>query len=581
MIDFEDSMTFSLDNQMNGMRIVTKASARTLKADHNGATIDMSAFEKTSQILIRMEGLALPNPHFLVDSVPVPMHLITVVLFLFHNWKSILKNGCVPAFYIPKLETMEEAAYCAELFSCVENELAAEGSGYPVGSLRCFVIMENVWSAFQKEEILYALREYAVGMNAGWHDYCASVGAAHASLPLFTMPPKKNLRLVVEHLHDYHLGIVNACMKRGAIPIGGMNGMVPPPVWAGSGPDSTALSRIRECFEADFWVQVKRGLRGVWMADVTLAPLMLSLIEKAREQGQLEDTAVPSYTPAPDKMLVAHLQPYEATYMDIVQNVSDSIQYLASFLSGNGNPGLTALHPDGVAVRNMEDAATLERSRREIWAMVAHSKPTRQPDGSSGIATRELVERAIEQVMRDINHRGVDADVPLVQLSKPHYDTALLLFKELIFASQPVDYFSVLALRYCVAPALADQYFLSDCLASASKVRISSFLISRASSDTSFSLGFLVQTWQPLQKLLRLPMRPFSPRVTFCAPATPSSTPEVLQKAVNFTMAGRPEGTIYNRLILPQSCFAARQQLWVSTFAPQTFLGITAKRRLC
>jgi malate synthase len=471
MIDFEDSMTFTLDNQMNGLRTVTKAAARTLKFDLEGATIDLSACEKTSQILIRMEGLALPNPHFLVDSIPVPMHLVTVVLFLFHNWQNILKNGGVPAFYIPKLETMEEAAYCAELFSCVEYELASEKNGYPVGSLRCFVIMENVWSAFQKDEILHALRHYVVGMNAGWHDYCASVGAAHASLPLFTMPPKKNLRLVVEHLHDYHLGIVNACMKRGAIPIGGMNGMVPPPAWAGSGPDPTALSRIRECFEADFWVQVKRGLRGVWMADAAMAPLMRSLIEKAREQGLLEDSAVPCYTPAPDKMLVAHLQPFEATYTDLVQNVSDAVQYLASFLAGNGNPGLTALHPDGVAVRNMEDAATLERSRREIWAMVAHSKPTRQPDGSSGVATRELVEQAIEQVMRDINHRGADADVPLVQLTKPHYDTALLLLKELVFAAVPVDYFSVLALRFCVAPARADRYFLGDCVASASKVR--------------------------------------------------------------------------------------------------------------
>jgi malate synthase len=478
MIDFEDSMTFTLDNQMNGMRTVTKAADRSLKIDLNGSTIDFSAFNKFSQILIRMEGLALPNPHFLVDSLPVPMHLVTVVLFLFHNWKSIIANGCVPAFYIPKLETMEEAAYCAELFSCIENELAAGGSGYPVGSVRCFVIMENVWSAFQKEEILYALREYVVGMNAGWHDYCASVGAAHASLPLFTMPPKKNLRLVVEHLHDYHLGIVNACMKRGAIPIGGMNGMVPPPAWAGTGPDHTALSRIRECFEADFWVQVKRGLRGVWMADVTLAALMRSLIEKAAEQGLLEDHAVPSYTPAPDRMLVAHLQPYVATYTDIVQNVSDAVQYLASFLTGNGNPGLTALHADGVAVRNMEDAATLERSRREIWAMVAHSKPTRQPDGSTGVATRELVEQAIEQVMRDINHRGADADVPLMQNSKPHYDTALILFRELVFSTTPVDYFSVLALRYCVAPARSDRYFLSDCFASVLKVRnVSVFLV--------------------------------------------------------------------------------------------------------
>ena len=107
MIDFEDSMTFTLDNQMNGLRTVAKAAARALKFDLEGPTIDLSACETTSQILIRMEGLALPNPHFLVDSIPVPMHLVTVVLFLFHNWQNILKNGHVPAFYIPKLETME------------------------------------------------------------------------------------------------------------------------------------------------------------------------------------------------------------------------------------------------------------------------------------------------------------------------------------------------------------------------------------------------------------------------------------------------------------------------------------------
>jgi hypothetical protein len=119
--------------------------------------------------------------------------------------------------------------------------------------------------------------------------------------------------------------------------------------------------------------------------------------------------------------------------------------------------------------------------------MVAHRKPTRQPDGSSGICSRELVEQAIEQVMRDINHRGVDADVPLVQHSKAHYDTALIIFRELVFSSNPVDYFSVLALRHCVAPARADRYFLGDCFASTSKVCCCNIAVKFLLTNVSFT----------------------------------------------------------------------------------------------
>lgn len=108
---------------------------------------------------------------------------------------SLQRVGKTPAFYIPKLESYEEALYLAELFHAVEDQLITISKGaYKQGSLRCLAIIENVFAAYQKEEILYALRDYIVGLNCGWHDYMASIGAVHQNLPSFTMAPKSNLR---------------------------------------------------------------------------------------------------------------------------------------------------------------------------------------------------------------------------------------------------------------------------------------------------------------------------------------------------------------------------------------------------
>lgn len=112
-----------------------------------------------------------------------------------HSFVLLQRIGKTPAFYVPKLETYEEAAYVGELFRTVEEMLVTVSRGsYKVGSIRCLAIIENVFAAYQKEEILYALRDYIVGLNCGWHDYMASIGAVHQNLPAFTMAPKSNLR---------------------------------------------------------------------------------------------------------------------------------------------------------------------------------------------------------------------------------------------------------------------------------------------------------------------------------------------------------------------------------------------------
>ena len=447
MVDFEDSSACTLSTLLDGLTAVTRANQRAINDTVGTKTYKLLPdTPEVGVMIVRPEGLHLPNGHFLVDGSVMPAHLLTIGLYLYHNWEPMKENGEVPSFYLPKLETFEEALYMAQLFRTLETNLSdlVGADKYQPGTLRCFSIIENAFSVFQKEEILYALRDYIVGLNGGWHDYVASIGAVHAECNSFAMPPKSNLRIVIDYLEAYQMGMVEVCRRRHAIPIGGMNAMVPP---ANPVDLQKVEGKIVEAFSADFWMQVSRGLEGVWLAHKELARTVKGLKDE-RLAHPPKMLPMPEFTT--EKILVSDTSPVVASEEEVERNLADALQYLAAYLTGTGAVGLTATMKDGTKVRLMEDAATLERSRRELWYYNHHRRPIRLRNGDEKAVDEEYLRAAMYRVMQRI--RQGDADVPFNGFTKNAYDIAYRIVEDLVFNPHPVDYFTVLAVRYLLEP---------------------------------------------------------------------------------------------------------------------------------
>lgn len=446
MVDFEDCSTVRSDSMLEGMRAVALANRRRLP----GAPAAGPGGADLAELLVRVEGLHLPQAHVLVDGRPAPAHLVTVCLYLWHNWEPLLARGSVPAFYLPKLERYEEGVYYAGLFRAAERALLAReprarAAGYREGALLAMVIVENVHAAYAAEELLYALRDYAGGLNTGWHDYVASVGAVHARLPAFNMPPKSNLAIVREHLLAYQVALVRACLRRGAVPVGGMNGMVP---------TDACRDKVAAAFEADFRAQTARGLRGVWMGHPGNAGVMRRLVAAWRPVPDADVEALHARHCTHANLLVTRCPAAPPTLAEVERLMSDALQYLASYVSGSGCAWLTARMACGTPVRLTEDAATLERSRREVWALAAHGKVVRGllGAGRDGRLSRESGRVVFSRVAARV--RRAPPDVPHDARTKISYDIAQAACERLFFDERPAEYFTQLVLGNCVEPFL-------------------------------------------------------------------------------------------------------------------------------
>jgi len=462
MVDLEDSSTVELASLLHGLKNTTLANARKLdvtdeKGQRHAVLSDVNpAGLPLPVVSVRLEGLHLPNGHLLVDGFPVPAHLASFALYLFNNFRILQRTGRRVAFYLPKLERFEECAYYNLLFKTAEAML--RGEGLAANSISCVVIVENCLIIYELDEALYALRDYVCGLNTGWHDYVASTAAVHQCMSQYQMPPKSNLRVVIDYLEAYQTRIVQACHVRGAIPIGGMNSMNPPKQLAN---DASLAAKIETAFKNDFVTQTSRGLRGVWMSNPRLAPFVRSLV-KDFESSNVGANALSSALKkrhSHAQLLLSDLPAMTVTEDDVTRNMSDALQYLASYLAGEGNVPITARMSDGTPVVLMEDAATLERSRRELRSMVAFNKPFKTADGRLVPLSGELAETLLKRTVQTIVHMGHDADVPYTGRTKVCFDVAFGAIKAMVNppANQlPADYFTVLVLKNLLLPFLGD-----------------------------------------------------------------------------------------------------------------------------
>jgi malate synthase len=356
MADFEDALSPPWANVIAGQANCIDAIRRTLEyASPEGKRYQLG--ENLATLLVRPRGWHLEEKHLLVDGEPMPASLFDFGLYFFHNARELLDRGSGPYFYLPKLENHLEARLWNDVFVLSQEEL-----GIPTGTIRATVLIETILAAFEMDEILYELRDHAAGLNAGRWDYLFSIIKNFRDRPDFLLPDRSQLTMTVPFMRAYTELLVKTCHRRGAHAIGGMAAFIPsrrdPEV------NATALARVRE----DKAREAAAGYDGAWVAHPDLVPLVDEVFRgvlggRANQKNRQRDEVQTKR----EQLVDVRVPGGRVTEAGVRGNISVALQYLAAWLGGSG----------AVAINNlMEDAATAEIARSQLWQWIRHKAKT-------------------------------------------------------------------------------------------------------------------------------------------------------------------------------------------------------------
>jgi malate synthase len=350
MADYEDACSPTWANVVEGQRNVTDAVRREISLETPDKAYRLN--EEIATLLIRPRGWHLPERHALVDGEPVSASLFDFGLHMARNAREQLERGSGPYFYLPKLESHLEARLWADAFA-----LAEEALDLPSGMIRCTVLVETILAAFEMEEILYELRDWGCALNAGRWDYIFSAIKKFRARD-WVLPDRAQVTMTVPFMREYTELLVRSCHRRGAHAVGGMAAFIP----SRKDPEANAvaLAKVREDKERES----RDGFDGSWVAHPDLVPVCTEVFDAALEErpNQLERLRE-DVVPDEAGLLSIPDTPGEITDAGVRTNVSVGIRYLDSWLHGVGAAAIDNL---------MEDAATAEISRSQIWQWVRH-----------------------------------------------------------------------------------------------------------------------------------------------------------------------------------------------------------------
>ena len=384
MADFEDSNSPTWENTVQGQINLRDAVRRTIRyASAEGKQYTLK--ERTATLMVRPRGWHLQEKHVQLDGQPVSGAIFDFGLYLFHNAKELLKRNTGPYFYLPKLESHLEARLWNDIFNLAQDEL-----GLPRGTIKATVLVETVLAAFEMEELLYELRQHSAGLNSGRWDYIFSCIKKFRNEPNFILADRSHLTMTTPFMRAYALLLVKTCHKRGAHAMGGMAAQIP--IKSDPAANAAALAKVR----VDKDREAGDGYDGTWVAHPKLVMLAKEAFDKVMPtpnqiHKKRDDVAVK----AADLLAFGPEQPITEQGLRI--NIDVSLQYLGSWLAGVGC----------VPIHNlMEDAATAEISRSQIWQWVHSPKGVLQ-DGRK--ITKELFRELLPQELAKIRREFGEA----------------------------------------------------------------------------------------------------------------------------------------------------------------------------
>jgi malate synthase len=357
MADFEDANSPTWPNLVEGQQNLIDANERTISLDSGEKSYRLN--DEVATLLVRPRGWHLPERHLLVDGEPVSGSLFDFGLYMFHSAGRALARGSGPYFYLPKLESHLEARLWNDAFLHAQDAL-----GIPRGTIRATVLIETILAAFEMEEILYELREHSAGLNAGRWDYIFSVIKKFRQRDDFVLPDRSAVTMTVPFMRAYTELLVKTCHRRGAFAMGGMAAFIP----NRRDPEVTeqALRNVRD----DKAREAGDGFDGTWVAHPDLVSTAMKEFDAVLgDRPNQVDRQRPEVSVSADQLLAVPDTPGEVTEAGIRQNVSVGIRYLAAWLNGTGAAAIDNL---------MEDVATAEISRSQLWQWVHHGRVDRE-----------------------------------------------------------------------------------------------------------------------------------------------------------------------------------------------------------
>ena len=374
MCDFEDALAPTWENVVTGHWAVAQAVRRTLTFQTAEKAYALN--DRTATLCIRPRGWHLDETHVLVDGTPMSASVFDFGIWFFHNARELLARGSGPYLYLPKLENHLEAALWNRIFVAAQEAL-----DIPHGSVRATVLVETVLAAFEMDEILFELREHAAGLNAGRWDYIFSIIKKFRARSEFVLPDRAQVTMTVPFMRAYTELLVQTCHRRGAHAIGGMAAFIP------SRRDPEVNERALAAVRADKQRESGDGFDGTWVAHPDLVPVAREIFDSVLgDRPHQKDRLRPEVRVNARDLLDVTAPNAAVTEAGARSNVAVGLAYLASWLAGNGAAAINNL---------MEDAATAEISRSQLWQWRVHGTPLdgRQPltaDRYAAIRDEEL-----------------------------------------------------------------------------------------------------------------------------------------------------------------------------------------------
>ncbi|MCM3570190.1 malate synthase A [Neobacillus mesonae] len=413
MADFEDATSPTWENVVEGQINLRDAVRRTISFESpNGKRYELN--EQTAVLIVRPRGLHLEEKHVLVNGKPISGSFLDFGLYFFHNAKELLARGSGPYFYLPKLESHLEARLWNDVFAFAQEKL-----GIPQGTIKATVLIETIMAAFEMDEILYELKEHSAGLNCGRWDYIFSYLKKLRNQDNVILPDRSQVTMTAPFMRSYSLLTIQTCHRRKAPAIGGMAAQIP--VKNNPQANEGAFEKV----QADKEREARDGHDGTWVAHPGLVPVAMEVFNREM--------------PTPNQIHTSKQQNITITAGDLLEvpngtiteegvrtNINVGIQYVASWLSGRGAAPIYNL---------MEDAATAEISRAQLWQWIRHPKGVLS-DGRKVTAElyEELKQEELEKIKREIGD---------ISYADSRFDEAVKLFDSLILNDEFVDFLTL------------------------------------------------------------------------------------------------------------------------------------------
>jgi malate synthase len=420
MADFEDANAPTWRNMVEGHRNLIDAIDGTITyRDSEGKSYELA--ENPATLLVRPRGWHLPERHLLVDSEPVAGAFFDFGLYMFHCARLLLRNGTGPYFYLPKMESHLEARLWNDVF-----EFGQECLGIPRGTIKATVLIETLLAAFEMDEILYELREHSAGLNAGRWDYIFSAIKCFPDRREMVLPDRVDVTMTVPFMRAYTELLAATCHRRGAHAMGGMAALIP----SRKG-DEEANRKALDGVRADKEREVSQGYDGTWVAHPDLVPVAREVFERGLNgaPNQLDRRRDDVHVTA-EELLDLSSTPGAITEKGLRTDVNVGFQYISFWLTGRGAAAINAL---------MEDAATAEISRSQIWQWVHHGVEL----DNGRTVTPELVRQVLDEETARIREQVGD---DVWRAGRP--DDTREIFEGVALSRELIEFLTIPAYRY-------------------------------------------------------------------------------------------------------------------------------------